>query len=171
MSTAKDIVDDASALVEETRKLMQAKSTQAVVDIAHQLKCGSAVNAAADLVLKPFAPIEGGLGRIREVAQQTTALSGLLGLLRPMVRGTASLAKAGTEDLARIGLPADGVGQVQQLVGPVSERGDVVLKSGESFLDGYPSPADIDRLEAAFRDLAKIIEGFKKKVESDAGAG
>ena len=51
MSTAQDIVQDAASLVEETRKLMESKSTQAVVDIAHQLKCGTAVTAAADLNL------------------------------------------------------------------------------------------------------------------------
>lgn len=171
MSTAKDIVNDVSALVEETRKLMDAKATQAVVDIAHQLKCGPAVSGAADLVLQPFGPIEEGLGKIREVAQQTTALSGLLGLLRPMVRGTAALAAAGTDDLARIGLPATGVGQVKDLVEAVSGRGDVVLKSGEAFLDGYPSPADIDRLMTALQDLKNTIAGFQKKVGADATAG
>ena len=171
MSTAQDIVQDAATLVEETRKLMESESTQAVVDIAHQLKCGAAVTGAADLMIKPFSPIEKGLSQIRTIAQQTTALEGLLGLLRPMVSGTAALAAAGSEDLARIGLPETGVGQVKSLVGAVSERGERVLASGEAFLDGYPAPEDIDRLTASFRDLAKVIDGFKHQVEQAEAAG
>lgn len=165
MSTAQDIVQDAASLVEETRKLMESKSTQAVVDIAHQLKCGTAVTAAADLMMKPFSSIQGGLDDIRTIAQQTTALEGLLGLLRPMVSGTAALAAAGSKDLARIGLPEAGVGQVKALVEAVSDRGELVLETGEKFLDGYPGPEDIDRLTASFRDLAEVINGFKHQVE------
>ncbi len=166
MSTGKEIITDASELVNAVDELMQAKTTQKVVEVARKVKCGGAINAAVNLVGIPIAEVEALLVEIRDLAAQLTGISGLLGLMQPLLSGSNRLVQTSTDQLQAVGLTGPGMDGAKQAVGLIADKGDKILAGGQAVLDNYPDKAGIERLIREFKELNQTITNFKEDVDS-----
>lgn len=177
--TGKVIIADASELVNAVDELMQAKTTQKVVEVARKVKCGGAINAAVDLVGTPLAQIKALLIHLRDLAAQLTGISGLLGLMEPLLAGSNRLVQTSADQLRAVGLSGPVMDGVKGAVGIVADKGGNILKGGQAVIDNYPDKADVERLITEFNELGQTITNFKQdvggqsvtNVKQDAGNG
>ncbi len=166
MSTGREIVKDASELVDAVDKLMKDKATQKVVDAARKVKCGGVINSAVDTVDGPLGQVEFLFVKIRGLAAQLAGLSGLLGLMQPMLGGGQRLINTSNDQLQSIGLAGSGMDGIKDVVSLVTDNGDRILSGGQAVLDNYPNKADVDRLIKEFKELRVTIQGFKRDIDN-----
>jgi hypothetical protein len=160
--TLASIVRRAGELLAAIDELLRAEEIAQVAELLQTLgvhNTARTVIARLSGVLEDFAAW---LETIKEPLDQTWALSGLVGLLRPLVVGVGRLVTVSLDELRQLGL-----GELQKAVGPArlaTKIGGRIIDVGERVLEGLPHSDDITALQQDVRGLVRALRDFSARL-------
>lgn len=159
MASTKEVVADIGELVDSVDDLLKTDVIQELPNIARELKATAQLNQAIDLLNQLIQQIKDFLLMLRDPVSQLSALSGILGLLKPFVMTVKRLASGSGQQLAEWGLVA-----AESITGPVAnaaEFGNSLLTSGQAVLDDLPDKDDVNRLIGNFTEFNQTLLDLK----------
>jgi bacterioferritin-associated ferredoxin len=146
----------AEALVVAVVALVDSESMRSLGALIQQLGIGPSVGRCVELLRDAIQGLQQRVAELAAALADKDAAAGLLGLLRPLVRGMARLIHASSSELAGLGLEADAavLGPVRGLV----QAGGCWLERGEAVLLRLPQQQEIDGLRGAIDDLSAAFD-------------
>jgi hypothetical protein len=171
-ASARPIVQSIKELVDALDALFKTKTIESIVRLVKRLNQASVtqvVQGGLDEIAQQIGNLIGWLQGLRDPLTQVGALSGLLGLVGPLLHGVEGLLKASDKELAKLG-----VGDAGKLLGPfqdIAHVGGAVLQSGQGVLDGLPTAQDVADLTGALGDLATTLTGYRNQLAPGAEHG
>jgi hypothetical protein len=169
MSTAADVIRQLEEFLASLDALLASNTLEAIVDLVESLGGGEPIADAASELAGILRALQGHLGQLAEAVadplRHAQAMSGLLGLLLPLVDGMEQLLATSAEELADAGLD-----QAVQISQPIRDSVDFagrVLGAGERLLQMLPDPEDLHALEERLASLIQTVESYADAVRDD----
>ncbi|MBK7827032.1 hypothetical protein [Nannocystis sp.] len=141
----------AEALVVAVAALVDSESMRSLGVLIQQLGIGPSVARCVELLRDAIHGLQQRVAELAAALADKDAAAGLLGLLRPLVRGLDRLIHASGRELAALGLEADAA-----VLGPVRgllQAGGRWAERGEAVLLRLPQQQELDGLRGAIDDL------------------
>lgn len=169
MSTAADVIHQLEEFLASLDVLLASNTLEAIVDLVDSLGGGEPVQAAATELAGILRALQGHLGQLVEAVadplRHAQAMSGLLGLLGPLVDGIEQLLATSAEQLADAGL--DEAIQISQPVRDSVDFAGRVFGAGERLLQMLPDPEDLHALQERLASLIQTVESYADAVRGD----
>src|SRR4051812_3127597 len=118
-ASARAIVQSIKELVDALDALFKTRTIESIVRLVKRLNQASVtqvVQGGLDEIAQQIGNLTGWLQGLKDPLTQVGALSGLLGLVGPLLHGVEGLLKASDKELAKLG-----VGDAGKLLGPFQD--------------------------------------------------
>lgn len=162
MSTAADIITEVDELIDDVNALLATNTVESVIQLLDRLAGGDVVHTLitefAGLLTSVRTQLDKLLETIEQPLRHARALSGLLGLLQPLMTGLQRLVDTSADNLEDAGLDA-----ILQITDPIRDAvgyGSDVLEVGAGVLDMLPPPDKLQELQQSFDDLIATVESY-----------
>ncbi|MGB1016944.1 MAG: hypothetical protein ACPG4T_22585, partial [Nannocystaceae bacterium] len=158
-ATVKSVVIRLDGLLAALQKLFASKSLETIVSLVARLGLDKVVTRGVELLQSTLRNSLSWLDGLRANLAQSDALSGLIGVLSPMLRGLGALSSAAGAGLSKAGLNA-----LESVVEPAevfSALGHQVLRSANQVLTELPSASQIDGLKTRITGILGSVDDLK----------
>lgn len=155
-------------LVTAVDALLGSKSMQSIGRLIQQLGIGELVGRCVSGLRDITTSLRSLVSGLRRAADEKDGLSGLLGLLRPLVAGLGALTTASASELEDVGL-----GSLSPALGPVGEamkKSERWLSNGTVLLDRIPSAVEVVRLGEAVERLIGSLNQLVTVLQNPSSA-
>lgn len=162
MTTTADIFTEIDQLIDSVTELLDSNTIESVVALIDMLGGGDIIHQLVVEFKGILTVIRAQIGQIITVIEEplrhTQALSGLIGLLQPLIIGLRQLVDTSADEFADAGL--DNIIQISEPISRAVGYGSLVLNVGASVLDILPSPEQLQELETSFELLIGVVEEY-----------
>ena len=162
MSTADAIIAQFEEFLVSLEELLGTRGAQEVLDLARDLGGKELAHDIAAALAAVLRELQVQLLAIRDTIatelQHAPALSGLIGLLQPLITGLECIVAVSAEQLQAAGLHQAVV--VSDTVTDAIGTSSKALAVGSGILDLMPSPGELDNLNNSLSLLIEIVDDY-----------
>jgi hypothetical protein len=105
MSSVNDMVVKTSNLVDKVTELIRSDTVKALPEVAAQLGVEQIFNDGVSALAGLLRSLHGELSRLEDAVAQFDAVSGIIGLIEPLILAIGRMAASGAEGIASYGIP------------------------------------------------------------------
>ncbi|QSQ23227.1 hypothetical protein JY651_50525 [Pyxidicoccus parkwayensis] len=161
MSTASDIVDGISRLIQALDELFKTQTVEALVDLVRQLGIGGPVKQGLQALGTVLGKLVEWIAKLEKVA----AIPKMLEALDPSLQQAQSLAESSEDDLRQAGL--DALVPLTKAARAMLDVMNKVRKGAEAILRGLLPPEALARLRQSVVDFAATLKSYEERLVTE----